>query len=373
MVVLLFGLALGGSASAGSTALRMVPLVEHWNGSSWTQVTVAPGGPQLDELVAVVAPSATDVWAFGYTRYAQHWDGTAWQRVKLPVPKGAEGPEFRGAAAVSPDDIWAVGDAELAGSSYASHAIVDHWNGRRWSQVPTPPSGGYSGLVGVTALSADDVWAVGSVGVDTGKRITLRTLTIHWDGTAWTRLPSPSPATPYTPADSVDDSLAAVAGVSSQDVWAVGAYYFVAADGNHALHPLALHWDGSRWKQVPAPDPGGPTHRSFLSGVAAPSATGVWAVGTFGRNGAQHALAERWDGTRWRVLTAAGGSPRAGVSALSADDAWTVGGLDRGDVTHWNGTAWTVQTKLDHLYGLTAVAEVSPTDVWAVGVQFTYS
>ncbi len=141
LVVLLVGLALGGSASAGSRTLRMVPLVEHWDGSSWTQVQVAPAGAQLVQLNAVVAPSPTDVWAFGYTHYAQHWDGTSWTRVALPVPKGAQSPEFNGAAAISPNDIWAVGDAELHGSTYASHAIVDHWNGHRWRVVSEPAVG----------------------------------------------------------------------------------------------------------------------------------------------------------------------------------------------------------------------------------------
>ena len=39
---------------------------------------------------------------------------------------------------------------------------------------------------------------------------------------------------------------------------------------------------------------------------------------------------------------------------------------------HWNGTAWTIQTKLDHDDALDAVAEVSPTNVWAVGVRYVY-
>ncbi len=348
----------------------MVPLVEHWDGSSWTQVEVAPPGAQLVELTTVVAPSATDVWAFGYTRYAQHWDGTAWKRVALPVPKGSQSGEFNAAAAVSPNDIWAVGDAEPAGSAYG-HAIVDHWNGHRWRLVPTPTSGGYTQLVAVTALSAKDVWGVGVRGVDTGRRITERTLTMHWNGKAWKRVPSPSPATSYTAAGSIEDSLAAVSGSSSHDVWAVGQYYLAAANGDHAMHPLALHWNGTRWKAVSSPDPAGPTHRSFFYGVAAPSSTGVWAVGSAARNGVQHALTERWDGAQWQIVPAAG-NPLSGVSALSADDVWTAGGETGGDVTHWNGTAWTIQTKLDHDDALDAVAEVSPTNVWAVGVRYVY-
>ena len=369
LVFLLVGLALGGSASAGSRTLKMVPLVEHWDGSSWTQVKVAPPGATLVQLNAVVAPSATEVWAFGYTHYAQHWNGTVWTRVALPVPKGAQSPEFDGAAAVSPNDIWAVGDAEFRGSTYAAHAVVDHWNGHRWRMVASVPSGGYSRLAGVTALSATNVWAVGVVGVNTGKRITERTLIIHWNGKAWKRIPSPSPATRYTPAGSKSDSLAAVAGASSEDVWAVGSYYRVAADGEHAMHPLVLHWNGVRWTQVPSPDPAGAGHRSFLFGVTAPSVTGVWAVGSAARHGNQHALAEHWDGTRWNIVPTTR-NPLFGVSGVSANDVWAAGGWTSGDVEHWDGNAWTVQLKLIHDDALMAVAEVSPTDVWAVGVQF---
>jgi hypothetical protein len=372
LVFLLAGLALGGSASAGSGTLRMVPLVEHWDGSSWTQVDVArPGGPLYD-LHAVVAPSATEVWAFGYTRYAQHWNGTAWQRVALPEPKGAQSPEFNGAAALSPNDIWAVGDAELHGSTSPARAIVDHWNGHSWRLVPVPPSDYYSRLVGVTALSPSNVWAVGGVGV--GKSGAERTLTMHWNGKVWKRVPSPNPATPFTPAGSVYGSLAAVAGDSAHDVWAVGEYNRVAANGDRAIHPLVLHWNGARWRAVSSPDPAGSAHRSLLSGVVALSATGVWAVGSQAHHGTrwvQHALAEHWDGTRWQIVPTTD-NPLTGVSGLSANDVWAVGGMAGGDVTHWNGSTWTVQTKLVHDDALTAVAEVSPTDVWAVGVRFVY-
>jgi hypothetical protein len=359
LVFLLVGLALGGSASAGSQTLRMVPLVEHWNGSAWTQVKVAPPGAQLVQLDAVVAPSATQVWAFGWTRYAQHWDGAEWRRVALPVPKGSRSPEFFGAAAVSPNDIWAVG--------HAGHAIFDHWNGHTWRMVSSPLSHGRFRLLAVTALSSKDVWAVGY----TRKGTSLRTLTVHWNGKAWKRVPSPSPATPYTPAGSTVDTLNAVAGDSSRDVWAVGQYYRLAANGDHAIHPLVLHWNGTRWKAVSSPDPAGPTHRSFLYGVTAPSPSGVWAVGSASRHGNQHALAEHWDGTRWNIVPVTR-NPLAGVSGLSAEDVWAAGGATSGDVVHWDGSAWTVQTKLVHDDALTAIAEVSPTNVWAVGVQYVY-
>jgi hypothetical protein len=43
-------------------------------------------------------------------------------------------------------------------------------------------------------------------------------------------------------------------------------------------HPPALHWDGTAWTQVPFPDPAGGIGGS-LRGIKAISATDAWAVG----------------------------------------------------------------------------------------------
>jgi len=355
--LLLLGSALGGSASAQS--LRVGPLVEHWDGTSWSQVAVPSIQYGLD---AVVAPSARDVWAFGVSRVALHGDGTSWERVTLPVPKDSAAPGFYGAAAISPDDVWAVGDVSPAHAP--SHAIIDHWNGTRWQIVPGPPT--RSELYGITAISANDVWAVGDASVSTSRGLERLALTLHWNGKKWKQVPTPNPAPSTMPASSVSNILSAVAGSSSHDVWAVGQYY-VWANGVRGSRALVLHWDGHRWTQVPSPTfVAG--HVSFLYGVAAPSATGAWAVGGINRNGAQRALAERWNGQRWSVVRVTG--PRlVGVSALGANDAWAAGGPygSGGRVMHWHGHVWTVATKLGSNRGLGALAEFSPTDVWAVG------
>lgn len=354
VALLLLGSALGGSASARS--LTTGPLVEHFDGTSWTQVTVPSIQYGLD---AVVAPSATDVWAFGVSRVALHWDGTSWHRVKMPTPRHSAAPGFWGASALSPGDIWAVGGVSRVNGP--AQALIEHWNGARWQLVPGPPKNAFT-LYGVAALSAKNVWAVGETGVTGG----LRTLTIHWNGTAWKRVPSPNPTTRMTSSPSFNDTLAAVAGSSARNVWAVGQYY-VRANGTRGSRSLVLHWDGSRWKQVLTPDPLTPGHASYLYAVAAPSAKGVWAVGSVNRHRGGRALAELWNGMRWRIVPTIG-APLTGVAARSANDAWAVGGRSGGGyVRHWNGSAWTVATKLDSSHQLLAVAEVSPTDVWAVG------
>src|SRR5438105_3935499 len=57
-----------------------------------------------------------------------------------------------------------------------------------WSVVSSPNSGTANGLHGVAAVSANDVWAVGEYNPGPGSR----TLTLHWDGTSWSVIPSPN-------------------------------------------------------------------------------------------------------------------------------------------------------------------------------------
>ena len=111
-------------------------------------------------------------------------------------------------------------------------------------------------LYGVAAVSASDAWAV-------GRTHAFRTLIMHWNGTTWTRVPSPSPSS--------DDNLTAVTAVTARSAWAVGytdvgAYY----------QTLILRWNGTAWQRVPSPASAG---GSQLDGVSAVSVGDAWAVG----------------------------------------------------------------------------------------------
>src|SRR5437868_2907408 len=88
---------------------------------------------------------------------------------------------LQGVAAVSSSDVWAVGSSE-ADTNAPLHTLVEHWNGSAWSVVSSPNRGpDNNNLTGVAALSANDVWAVGSDG---------KTLVEHWNGSAWSIVPS---------------------------------------------------------------------------------------------------------------------------------------------------------------------------------------
>jgi hypothetical protein len=65
---------------------------------------------------------------------------------------------MRGSFAVSPADVWAVGDYAPGQGVVASS---QHWDGTRWLQLITPHPSQQSALYGVVALAANDAWAVG--------------------------------------------------------------------------------------------------------------------------------------------------------------------------------------------------------------------
>src|SRR5205085_737221 len=92
--------------------------------------------------------------------------------------------------------------------------LIEHWNGSQWSIVPSQnvgPTENY--LLGVTAISANDLWAVGYYYDGTA----WHELAEHWNGTAWSIAVTPN-VSPYS------TNFAGVAAVSASNVWAVGAY-----------------------------------------------------------------------------------------------------------------------------------------------------
>src|SRR5438874_1811018 len=187
----------------------------------------------------------------------------------------------------------------------------------------------------------------------------------------WSVVPSPNP-------NVVPSGLSGVAAVSASDAWAVGT------SGSQMSHGQTLteHWNGNQWSVVKSPSPASMNNELF--GVAAVSATDVWAVGFISHNTAngpvEQTLIEHWNGTSWSVVKSpnVGTSPVLnGVAAVSATDAWAVGnsGFNQTLIEHWNGTSWSVVKSPSPGSGddLRGVAAVSANDVWATGYTFNGS
>src|SRR5439155_12879397 len=115
-----------------------------------------------------------------------HWEGTAWQvspAAELPVAQNMLG----GVTGSATNDVWAVGEASKGSPSAKRRPLAEHWNGTAWSIVPTPDLTNSAGFSGVTEISPTDVWAVGW----RSKGLRTATLTEHWDGSTWTVAPTP--------------------------------------------------------------------------------------------------------------------------------------------------------------------------------------
>jgi hypothetical protein len=352
--------------------------------SNWSIVpspNVGEAGGDFDNglsSLAVVSPN--DIWAVGNwgtygaarSTLAMRWNGSTWTKVNTP-----NGPNevnwLLSADAVASNDVWAVGySATNPPEQSFRKTLIEHWNGAAWSVVPspnpTPPIPGgppiNNELYGVAAVSANDVWAVGlSSNYTTG-----RTLILHWNGTSWTAVPSPSPGE-Y-------GWLRSISVVSANDIWAAGTYY-----NNGSQVTLILRWNGTKWNVVPSPNDGPFTQELFK--IRAVSANDVWAVGyhlaVFGFNQVFQTSIFHWNGTTWSVVPSPDVNQLSNylwsVDGTSATDAWAVGFYDTGFelktmTQHWDGTAWTILPSPNdstYITELTDVATISPTDVWAVG------
>jgi hypothetical protein len=65
-------------------------------------------------------------------------------------------------------------------------AVVLHWNGAAWKQVPSPSPRPSAELAGVAAASARSAWAVGYTFNSTGSKPPPKALILRWNGTTWT-------------------------------------------------------------------------------------------------------------------------------------------------------------------------------------------
>jgi len=153
---------------------------------------------------AVASSDATnDVWAVGYSGFLDEssktlvfrYDGTVWQQVKSANSGVAD--QLNAVTAIAPNDVWAVGSYFKAEHT-PSLTLIEHFDGSAWTVVPSPNVGPASNnqsnrLFGITALSTSDIYAFGSYFAANGSGHQM-TLVEHWDGSAWSIIPSPNPS-----------------------------------------------------------------------------------------------------------------------------------------------------------------------------------
>jgi hypothetical protein len=258
-----------------------------------------------------------------------------------------------------------------------------------WEVYPAlkPTDGNSLFLRAVESFATDDVWAVGEYNKLIAPPFSYKTFSWiqHWDGNAWSHVPSPNPE-PYPGGGYV--GLSAIGGVAPDDVWAAGTYRTQAPDGYLGMQIFLVHWDGSAWSQVAAPMTTGGSGQ-HVEHVLAIAPDDVWFFGdrvvTTTINSRQ-ALALHWDGSGFTyhdvpfdpavmLMGYGDGHSINFASALAPDDIWAVGQAHGPDfspisnIWHWDGSSWQfVPGPTPGAFNaLFAVAAIDGGDVWAAG------
>jgi hypothetical protein len=288
----------------------------------------ATPSPGMDaELTAVTALSPTNAWAVGFFWSSSHvfqpltlhWNGSSWARIPTYSTLGA----LRGVAAVSADNVWAVG---WESTNNGDAPLTLRWKGTAWHKVACA---GIDGTLNAVAASGPRVWAAGRLGDEA--------FVVRWTGSAWQRAALPRIAS---------SELTGVT-IAGGTAWAVGN---AGPSWDPPKKTVILRWNGSRWSRVWGPNPG---YDPELHAVAATSPWNVWVAGdTQGSSGWRTSLFLHWNGSAWtrvpspesnegnalRILGVATTSPTLVVGA-----GFTAGNYDPafyGYVYRWNGSSW---------------------------------
>jgi hypothetical protein len=266
---------------------------------------------------------------------------------------------------------WAV----TAGTAQASQAGTAARSGWKVERTPNQnrDSAAINELSAVSCTSGRACTAVGSHAASLSSN--GFTLAERWNGTRWRIQPTKLPA---------GAKSATFSGVSCPSATACTAVGSTPGKAPDTSVSLAEAWNGTSWRVQATPKPAGSTSSSLFA-VSCTSPHACTAVGNYSTAGGRGlALAERWNGTTWRIQAVAKPAKSSrffGVSCATARACTAVGNQDNGSAgtrpvaEAWNGTTWHMQTvPLPHGSGgaiLAAVSCTSPRACTATGANFS--
>jgi hypothetical protein len=358
----------GGGTSMRPPIPDRSTLTSATSSNSWTEIPSPNSGNAAwgNVLYAVNDLASNDAWAVGAlpvrsayltATLAEHWNGSRWSIV--PTPAIAK-PTARlsSLTSIAANAVWAAGYGDDP-SCLCGETVVDRWNGVSWIRQTTPTPGVAAYLNSISATSSSNIWAAGYEWPTQSYDIPLL---LHNNGTRWS-------------ADSLSQfpygQLYSVYATAQDDAWAFGFY------DNDVL--LALHWNGTGWRQTPFPSSAGD-----IVSMSGTSSNDVWAAGGFygGEGAGPDALLYHWNGASWKPVYIQGllaPSWISGISARASNDVWLVGYARVypqwsnyiSHVTyHWDGTQWKDVVNPDQIgcCELLAVSARTSSDAWTVGM-----
>lgn len=141
------------------------PVALRWNGKSWHRISwpgVVGLGPQGLSVLAW-----NNVW-ISEGQQPQHWNGHSWTTVTMPAGCGDEQ-----IGAASTTDVWTV---NVPDGPTAQKFVACQWNGRNWRRVEVPHTG-ETRFVRLLVVSSASVWVAGQG--------STRSLVWHLSGHSW--------------------------------------------------------------------------------------------------------------------------------------------------------------------------------------------
>jgi photosystem II stability/assembly factor-like uncharacterized protein len=207
-------------ASSSDNVWALGGTFQRYQGKNWTKSADSPSTFNNINQVALVSPK--DIWAVGENSddgLIWHYDGVHWRQIQTII-----GLSLQGVSMISADDGWAVG-TQYAGGKPQTSAFLRYQNGF-WSEVASPQGLLYS----LAMISPTDGWA-------SGRTVSGEEILYHYDGAAW-RAMDPVPCVHIT----------RITMLSASAGWARG-YDYSGSDDESALYRFA---DGV-WTRVSIP------------------------------------------------------------------------------------------------------------------------
>jgi hypothetical protein len=184
-----------GSSDKGRSTMT---LIEAWNGSAWS-IVPSPNAPkaQVNDLNGVSCSSPLACTAVGFSipsigfpgaqPLVESWNGSTWSIVPSPTPSTDQNGILQSVSCRGPRACTAVGSFTTSGP--VELTLIESWNGSVWSVVPSPnfPNGQSNILYGVSCTRRSACMAVGNAVLGAAAEPLIES----WNGSVWTITPSP--------------------------------------------------------------------------------------------------------------------------------------------------------------------------------------
>jgi hypothetical protein len=314
------------------SAQETEPLIEGWDGTTWSAAASSNAPGYLDTLYAVSCGSTVFCMAVGWGQptdetvtpgwatFTDEWTGSGWTIVSSPDTASADLDELTSVSCVSATFCMAAGSFDSPANGYATDSTyAEEWDGSNWTILPfpTPAVTGYLNVLAMTCTSANFCMADGYYQGASGDVGYIE----EWNGSVWSVLQSPSTAELLTGISCVSSTFCMASGSSMEE------------------------WDGTNWEVVDSPKINSASGTD-IGGISCTSSSFCVTTGTYFAGGVNtpQTLIEEWDGTSWVVMaspdTASTNSDTANAVSCTSATFCMAAGTTGVDYSEGGASSW---------------------------------